>query len=95
MQSPPTANDDYTPRKTPSFLTRYEAARLLGLRVLQLQEGAGVDNPWSTAMQELRNRQNPSIIRRYLPNGTYEDVAVSHLRLDKYLVEYHLNERLS
>ena len=86
---------EYRPTRTPKFLTRYEAARLLGLRVLQLQEGPGVENPWRTAMEELRTKNNPAIIRRHLPDGSFEDVAASELRLDRHLVDYHLSEPLS
>lgn len=80
----------YAPVRTSPYLTRFECARVLGLRVLQLQENDGVPDPRATAVAELRNGENPAIIRRHMPDASYEDVAVSHLKLSTFLLEYAL-----
>lgn len=82
--------ESYAPERTSPYLTRFECARVLGLRVLQLQENDGVPDPRATAVAELRNGENPAIIRRHMPDGTYEDVAVSRLKLSTFLLEYAL-----
>jgi DNA-directed RNA polymerase I, II, and III subunit RPABC2 len=69
------------PIKTTPYLTKYERARLLGTRALQISMGApvrvdasNITDPMVVAEKELLSRQLPLIIRRHLPNGTYEDV---------------------
>lgn len=79
------------PSKTSSYLSKYECARVLGLRILQLQEGDGVADPLKTAITELLERRNPTVVRRYLPNGTHEDVSVSALKQDRYMLAHQLN----
>jgi len=39
----------------------------------------GETDPLQIAMKELQQRKIPLIIRRYLPDGTYEDWTVSEL----------------
>lgn len=78
------------PIRTSQYLTKYECARLIGLRLLQLQNGIGVKDPWSVAMQELREKKNPAVLRRYMPDGSFEDVTVSALKLNSHLVRYQL-----
>jgi DNA-directed RNA polymerase I, II, and III subunit RPABC2 len=39
-------------------------------------------NPLSIAEKELKDGKIPFIIRRYLPNNTYEDWKVNELKLD-------------
>jgi DNA-directed RNA polymerase I, II, and III subunit RPABC2 len=68
-------------------LTKYERARCLGTRALQLSMNApamivvesGVTDPLEIAEQELREGKMPLIIRRYLPDMSYEDWRVSEL----------------
>lgn len=79
------------PKRTSPFLSKYECARVIGLRVLQLQAGEGVCNPLHVAISEILRRENPKVIRRYLPDETYEDVAVSTLRHDRFLLRYQLD----
>merc|ERR1719215_325390 len=74
------------PRKTTPYLTKYERARILGSRALQISMNAPVmvelDNetdPLLIAEKELLERALPFVIRRYLPDGTYEDWKVSEL----------------
>ena len=79
------------PVRTSKYLSRYECARVIGLRILQLQEGEGVLDPLQTAIEEIKERRNPARIRRYLPDGTHEDVAISELKHDRFLLNYQLN----
>ncbi|KAK1399563.1 DNA-directed RNA polymerases II, IV and V subunit 6A [Heracleum sosnowskyi] len=74
------------PRKTSKYMTKYERARILGTRALQISmnapvmvELAGETDPLEIAMKELRSRKIPFTIRRYLPDGSYEDWGVDEL----------------
>ena len=77
-------------RITSTFLTKYERARILGTRALQLSKNAppmiepqpGETDPYTLAERELRERKIPFIIRRYLPDQTYEDWKLSELVYD-------------
>jgi DNA-directed RNA polymerase I, II, and III subunit RPABC2 len=42
----------------------------------------GETDPLQIAMKELRERKIPLIIRRYLPDGSYEDWSVDELEID-------------
>ncbi|KAI3873046.1 hypothetical protein MKX03_018667 [Papaver bracteatum] len=73
-------------RKTSKFMTKYERARILGTRALQISMNApvmveleGETDPLEIAMKELRARKIPFTIRRYLPDGSYEDWGVDEL----------------
>lgn len=82
---------------TTQFLTKFECARLLGMRVLQLSEQRSTQESKQfleeIAIEELLNGTNPTVVRRYLANGTYEDRKVSDLKIDKHMREYQLNPR--
>uniref|UniRef100_A0A0E0KFX4 Uncharacterized protein n=1 Tax=Oryza punctata TaxID=4537 RepID=A0A0E0KFX4_ORYPU len=74
------------PRKTSKYMTKYERARILGTRALQISMNApvmveleGETDPLEIAMKELRARKIPFTIRRYLPDGSYEDWGVDEL----------------
>ena len=74
------------PIRTTPYLTKYEKARLIGTRALQISMGApvtieteGATDPVVIAEMELMKGQTPLIIRRYLPNNQYEDVDVRSL----------------
>mmetsp|Transcript_70723 Transcript_70723/g.129446 ORF Transcript_70723/g.129446 Transcript_70723/m.129446 type:complete len:89 (-) Transcript_70723:137-403(-) len=74
------------PRKTTPYMTKYERARILGARALQISMNApvmieldGETDPLIIAENELRERKVPFVVRRYLPDGTYEDWKVSEL----------------
>ena len=64
----------------PPTLTRFEKARIMGARALQLSLGAPVfieipENATTSleiAMQELKLRVIPIVIKRTLPNGDYQ-----------------------
>ncbi|KAA3470028.1 DNA-directed RNA polymerases II and V subunit 6B-like [Gossypium australe] len=79
------ANDKIS-RKTSKYMTKYERARILGTRALQISMNApvmveleGETDPLEIAMKELRERKIPFTIRRYLPGGSYEDWGVDEL----------------
>ncbi|KAJ7961728.1 DNA-directed RNA polymerases II and V subunit 6B [Quillaja saponaria] len=74
------------PRRTSKYMTKYERARILGTRALQISMNApvmveleGETDPLEIAMKELRQRKIPFTIRRYLPDGSYEDWGVDEL----------------
>ena len=76
-------------RKTTKFLTKFERARVLGTRALQISMNAPVcvpieneTDPLQIAQKELEAGKIPIIIRRYLPNSDYEDWKVSELQID-------------
>ena len=73
-------------RVTTPYLTKYERARVIGTRALQIAMCApimveldGETDPLDIAMKELKARKIPIIIRRYLPDGSYEDWGINEL----------------
>jgi DNA-directed RNA polymerase I, II, and III subunit RPABC2 len=63
-------------RTTTPFMTKYEKARILGTRALQISMNApvlvdleGETDPLQIAIKELREKKIPLIVRRYLPDG--------------------------
>lgn len=82
-----------TERITPNFMTKYEKARIIGTRALQISRNSPVlvdigkddTDPILIAEKELAERKIPFIIRRYLPDGSFEDWRVNELEsLDRY-----------
>ncbi|GBE77676.1 RNA polymerase, subunit omega/K/RPB6 [Sparassis latifolia] len=76
-------------RVTTPYLTKYERARVLGTRALQISMNApvlvpldGETDALQIAIKELSQRKIPLIIRRYLPDGSFEDWSVSELISD-------------
>ena len=76
-------------RITLPYLTKYEKARILGARALQLSMGApilvdleGETDSLEIAFRELRKRVIPIVIRRYLPCGKYEDWELNELVIE-------------
>jgi DNA-directed RNA polymerases I, II, and III subunit RPABC2 len=76
-------------RITTKYMTKYERARVLGTRALQLSMNApvmvdiaGETDPLKIAMKELRERKIPMIIRRYLPDNSYEDWSLDELIIE-------------
>ncbi|KAL7609435.1 hypothetical protein Lser_V15G12047 [Lactuca serriola] len=74
------------PRKTSKYMTKYERARILGTRALQISMNApvmveleGETDPLEIAMKELREKKIPFTIRRHLPDGSYEEWGVDEL----------------
>lgn len=77
------------PRRTSPYMTKYERARIIGSRALQISLNApvmvdteGDTDPMSIAERELNAKLVPFIIRRFLPDGTYEDWKVGDLLQD-------------
>jgi len=73
-------NIEKKPKKTIPLLTKFERARIVGVRLQQLAYGAKprVDTTNLRSIneivdKELLERKIPFIIRRTLPNGSYED----------------------
>ena len=76
-------------RKTSPYMTKYERARIIGTRALQISMNApvmvdteGLIDPMEIAEKELVAKLVPFIIRRYLPDGSYEDWKVAELLQD-------------
>lgn len=77
-------------RITTRFMTKYERARVLGTRAMQLSMNApplvdvepGMIDPLEIAGKELRERKLPLIIRRHLPDGSFEDWPINELIID-------------
>ncbi|KAG5458267.1 MAG: RNA polymerase Rpb6 [Olpidium bornovanus] len=113
-------------RITTPYLTKYERARMLGIRAMQIRRARrpcvdqgmpecalsticfegfpllqasvlyaaidmnapvlvdldGESDPLVIAMKELKEKKIPLIVRRYLPNGTYEDWKLEELQLE-------------
>lgn len=78
----------------PLILTRFEKARILGTRALQISMGAPVmddkvmdeqldlSDPLLIATKELEKKLLPISVRRFLPDGRYQDIPISILYLD-------------
>ena len=68
----------------PPTLTRFEKARILGARTLQLSLGAPVfieipknaTTSLEIAMEELQKRVIPIVIKRTLPNQDYQNIPI-------------------
>ncbi|KAG8342959.1 putative RNA polymerase Rpb6 [Trypanosoma vivax] len=76
-------------RMTMPVLTKYERARVLGTRALQISMNApvlvaleGETDPLTIAQKELREGVIPLIVRRVLPDNTYEDWRICELDVD-------------
>ena len=74
---------------TRPILTKYEKTSILGQRAQQILNGSNIlvdiktlkiKNPLEIARKELQEGLIPFIVRRPLPNGTYEDWKVSDLK---------------
>jgi DNA-directed RNA polymerase subunit K/omega len=71
----------------PPKLTRFERARIVGARALQISMGApilvdvseGFSSPIEIALKELEVGILPITIRRVLPDGTYQDIPLKWL----------------
>merc|ERR1712010_57976 len=71
---------------TSPYMTKYERARVLGTRALQIAmcapvmvELEGETDPLVIAQKELKMRKIPIIIRRYMPDGSFEDWSIQDL----------------
>ena len=72
----------------PPTLTRFERARIMGARALQLSLGAPTFisipktalNSLDIALEELDQRVIPIVIRRVLPNGDYQNIPIDYFK---------------
>ena len=78
-------------RKSIPFLKKFEKSRIIGIRAQQLSQNmpALVDisdctTPVEIALKELKEGKLPFIIRREMPNGSYEDWRVDELKIDSF-----------
>lgn len=72
----------------PPWLTKYEKARIIGIRALQIALGAPVlvkvgkdASPVDIAEKELKERVLPIIVVRWTPSGRYQEIPLKYLRL--------------
>ena len=70
----------------PPKITRFEKARIVGARALQISMGAPIlvdaaenTNPIDIALSELDAGDLPITIRRTLPDGTFQDIPLKWL----------------
>lgn len=71
----------------PPKLTRFERARIAGARALQVSLGAPIlvelppkmSDPIDIALAEIKAGALPMTIRRTLPDGSYQDIALADL----------------
>lgn len=70
----------------PPKITRFEKARIVGARALQISMGAPIlvdaaenTNPIDIAVSELDAGILPITIRRTLPDGTFQDIPLKWL----------------
>lgn len=79
------------PRKVligPPKLTRFEKARIVGARALQISMGAPLFieppeesmNEIELALKELEEGVLPYMVRRALPDGTHQDIPIQWLQ---------------
>ncbi|KAG6090107.1 hypothetical protein E4U15_000097 [Claviceps sp. LM218 group G6] len=69
------------------YMTKFERARILGTRAMQISMNApvlvdleGETDPLEIALKELREKKLPMIVRRYHADGSYEDWSCEELR---------------
>jgi len=75
----------------PPKLTRFERARIVGARALQVSLGApilvqllvGVNDPIDIAIEELKEGVLPMTVRRTLPEGSFQDIPLIDLLTKK------------
>lgn len=85
-------------RTTTPYMTKYERARILGTRALQISLNApvlvdieGETDPLQIAMKELAQKKIPLVIRRHLPDGSYEDWGCDELIIDHWFDQTTVN----
>lgn len=85
---PPNGSESPDPNhKSQPFLTQYEKTRILGFRTNQLAQGAlpyvavpaHIRNVLDIARMELEQRRLPFILKRPMPDGTFEYWRLSDL----------------
>lgn len=86
LKNDPKKRKKNTERITFPYMTKYELARILGTRSLQITTDSpvqvelnGETDPLKIAKKELKHKKVPITIRRYLPDGSYEDWGANEL----------------
>jgi len=80
-------NNNLMPIKTSKYMTLYEYTAIIGKRATQIEDNCPIlindynsdSSVINIAKEEIKKGVIPYIIRRPLPNGTYEDVRISNL----------------
>jgi len=88
QMAPPDSGGDKN-HMSPPFLTVFERTKILGTRTNQLAEGARpfvtvpeyMTNPLEIAKLELEQRRLPFIVKRPMPDGTFEFWRLSDLMI--------------
>lgn len=89
LQVAPSDGATDSKHESPPFLTIYERTKILGTRTNQLAEGARpfvtvpeyVTDPLDIAKLELEQRRLPFIVKRPMPDGTFEYWRLSDLMI--------------
>ena len=74
-------------KTTPSFITKFEKAKILGIRSEMISNGSpplvetDLVDSYDIAKQEYLEKKIPLIIRRCLPNNDYEDWKLSDFEI--------------
>lgn len=80
----------FTVKIGPPWLTKYEKARIIGIRALQISLGAPVllppsalqtDDPIVIAQKELEAGVLPILVIRWTPNGKVQEIPIKYLSL--------------
>jgi len=82
-----TLSEDDKLHRSPPFLTIYERTKILGMRTNQLAQGARpyivvpehITDVQDIAKLEIEQRKLPLIIKRHMPDGSYEKFRLSDL----------------
>jgi len=72
---------------TTPYITKYERARILGVRATQISMNApimvdtnGITDSLKIALKEFKEKKIPLLIRRPLPDGSYEDWKITDFK---------------
>lgn len=72
------------------YLTKYEYAKIIGIAAQQIESGreplvdkipSSYTNPIDIATYELKKKKTPFIIKRKMPNNTYEYWSIDQLSI--------------
>lgn len=88
MQEKMIYETEETDRITSNIMTKYEKAHILGVRAMQVSKNSPIytdigdlTDPLKIAMKELKEKKIPFILKRKMPDGTFERWKVSELIL--------------
>ncbi|KAF7699471.1 DNA-directed RNA polymerases I, II, and III subunit RPABC2 [Cucumispora dikerogammari] len=78
-----------TDRITAPLMTKYEKAHILGVRAMQISKNSPIftdigdlTDPLKIAMKELKEGKIPFIVKRRMPDGSYERWKINELQID-------------